>query len=93
VIVMMFYGYGGHMGGVGWVFMALSMVVFWGLVIAGIVLLARALTTSRPGSASTPPPSAEELLAQRYARGEIDTGQYQARLDTLHGSRPPAGTT
>jgi uncharacterized membrane protein len=30
--------------------------------------------------------SAEEILAQRYARGEINADEYQHRLAVLHGS-------
>ncbi|TMS00377.1 hypothetical protein EJK15_02860 [Nonomuraea basaltis] len=80
----MWWGYN-DMGGWGYALMGLSTVVFWGLVITAIVLAARHVSrTARTGPAF-PPPTAEELLAQRYARGEIDAEEYHSRLDILHG--------
>jgi uncharacterized membrane protein len=35
-----------------------------------------------------PLPDAERVLADRFARGEIDTGEYEQRLHTLRGARP-----
>ena len=32
----------------------------------------------------------EELLAERFARGEIDEQEYRLRLDTLHDRSGPA---
>ncbi len=56
----------------GWI----VMLVFWGLVIAGIVLLVRALTNrhvaGRPES-----DSALEVLRRRYAAGEITKEQFE----------------
>ncbi|TMS00369.1 hypothetical protein EJK15_02560 [Nonomuraea basaltis] len=81
---MMWWGHN-DMGGWGYAPMGLSTLVFWGLVITAVVLAARYVgRTACLGSAS-PPPTAEELLAQRYARGEIDTQEYHSRLDTLRG--------
>jgi len=78
----MMFDYGDHMSGVGWAFMSVSMVLFWGLLITGIVLLVRYLGTSSRES-SVPRPSPPELLAERFARGEIDEQEYRARLDAL----------
>jgi putative membrane protein len=78
----MMFDYGDHMSGVGWAFMSVSMVLFWGLLITGIVLLVRYLgRTSR--DANAPRPSPAELLAERFARGEIDEQEYRTRLDAL----------
>jgi Predicted membrane protein len=80
---MMWWDHG--MGGWGFALMGLSTVVFWGLLIAVIVLVARYLSrTSQPGPPS-PHPTAEDVLAQRFARGEIDAEEYRSRLDTLRG--------
>ncbi|WP_211266209.1 SHOCT domain-containing protein, partial [Streptomyces catenulae] len=43
-----------------------------------------------PGTPGRPLP-AEQILAERYARGEIDEEEYHRRLTTLRGS--PSGTT
>ena len=73
---------------VGWTW------VFGGLIIAGLVLLgilvARVVRGGvTPGSQPrTAPedPSATDQLAQRYARGEIDTAEYEERLRHLRGA-------
>lgn len=72
-------------GAWGWLAMAIGMLVFWAVVIGVGVLLFRAL--SRPGR-STPaaapgPPPAEQLLGERFARGEIDEDEYRRRLTVL----------
>ena len=75
---MMYYG---EMSGWGYALMAFSAAVFWGLVIVGIVLLVRHLGRSgRPRTAAQTP---EQLVAERFARGEIDESEYQARVATL----------
>ncbi|WP_431238032.1 SHOCT domain-containing protein [Mycolicibacterium aichiense] len=86
---MMFW-YGHDMS--GWVYagMAIGMVVFWVLIIAGIVMLIR-YTTGAPQGPAVPqfPPygeSPERLLAARFARGEIDEAEYRQRLAALRAS-------
>lgn len=89
---MMFW-YGHDMSGWGYVLMTIGMVVFWVLVIGGFVVLIRSITIS-PTSSSLPPqagPSPQQLLADRYARGEIDDGEYTRRLKTLNSGTPPTG--
>jgi putative membrane protein len=64
------------------------MVLFW-VVIVGIgVLIFRALgrTPERPHVQAGPSP--EQLLAERFARGEIDEEEYRRRLDALRGTGP-----
>lgn len=78
------FWFGGDTNGWGYVPMAMSMLVFWGLVIAGVVLLVRYLGRSGqidvgPLTARTP----EQLLAERFAHGEIDEHEYSNRLATL----------
>jgi len=86
-------GYWDGMGGwgMGW------MMLFWVLLLAGLVLLIVVLVRGLGGGArhdqGTPPTygpgpdlggvRARQILAERYARGEIDTEEYQARLRTL----------
>ena len=71
----------------GWPFMGLmmlGMVLFWVAVIAGIVLLVRwfmELSAPRPGG------EALEILRQRYARGEIDREEFEARRQDLERTR------
>jgi putative membrane protein len=78
---MMFPGWG--MG--GWMMASYGFVVL--LILIGIVVALVALSrrTGRGGPAVTP--TATELLAQRYARGEIDDDEYFQRLSVLDSSR------
>ncbi|MBB6473276.1 putative membrane protein [Sphaerisporangium rubeum] len=71
------------MGGWGYALMTLGMVVFWGLVAATIVLAIRYAGKTTRTDRIPSQQSAEEVLARRFARGEIDAEEYHARLDTL----------
>ena len=75
---MMFW-YDHDLSAWGWIGMILTMLAFWGLVVAAVAWLLR--------STETRDPRAEELLAERFARGEIDEVEYRERLATLHGAR------
>jgi putative membrane protein len=77
--------YGGDWGWGGWILMTVAMVVFWALVITAVVLVVRYLTSQRPSDTSPAATSrtAEEVLADRYARGGIDNDEYQRRLALL----------
>ncbi|MGH3780368.1 MAG: SHOCT domain-containing protein [Pseudonocardiaceae bacterium] len=66
----MMWWYGSGMSSWGYVLMTLSMVLFWALVIFGVVALIRFLASNDRPTASRPTP--EQLLAERFARGEID---------------------
>lgn len=93
-IVMMFW-YGSGMSGWGYGLMVLSMVVFWGLVLLGVVALIQYLARGGwpPAAQFSPRPAPEDLLAERFARGEIDEHDFRQRLDVLYyGSHPPANT-
>jgi len=81
---MMWYGPG--MGGWGFVLMTVGTVLSWALIIFGVIVVVRYLTAGgdrRREVRATP----DELLAERFARGEIDEQEYRQRLDALH-SRP-----
>jgi putative membrane protein len=80
---MMYYG--DHMTGWGWFAMSVGTVSFWGLLITAFVVLARHLSTSGQAPRVRPP---EELLAERFARGEIDETGYRERLGALHAHAP-----
>jgi putative membrane protein len=57
------------------------------LVIVGVVLLVRYLSSDR--RAPVPPAPADDprrILAERYARGEIDEAEYRQRLNVLGGA-------
>lgn len=80
----MMYGYGGG----GYALMAIGMVLFWGAVIFGVVALVR---HSRPaGPRLAEPAGPDRLLAERFARGEIDEDEYYQRLTSLRAADPAA---
>jgi len=58
------------------------MMLFW-LAVAGLVvwLVARYARPGRTGGDSTD--TARRVLAERYARGELDTDEYNHRLQNL----------
>lgn len=74
----------GDWNGWAWLAMVASMALFWGLVIYGLVTLARSTRTPSPGVGDGSDP--EEILRDRFARGEIDAQEYQERLRVLRGS-------
>ncbi|MBN9096656.1 MULTISPECIES: SHOCT domain-containing protein [unclassified Pseudonocardia] len=90
--MMFWYGNGNGVDGWVYVLMTVGMVLFWGAVIIGVIALVR--HTTRPeihAPSHTPPPTPQQLLAERFARGEIDEHEYRSRLDVLHQApRSPA---
>ena len=82
------YGDGG-IGWGGWFAMAVMMVVFWGAVAWVVVTLIRHNAARSSLAASTVPTTsnAEQILEERFARGEIDEAEYQRRRDVLRGGR------
>ena len=79
------YWYDHGMNGWGYAFMALGALGFWTLVAIAAVALLRspAAGPHRPG------PTPQQLLAERFARGEIDDDEYYRRLAVLeHGHWP-----
>lgn len=83
----MMFGYDGPIGAWGWFGMTVGMVAFWALVFAAIYWLVRS-TSDRGRAAETRHATPEQLLAERFARGEIDQDEYESRLDTLHRKVP-----
>jgi putative membrane protein len=70
--------------GTGWVF----MLLFWVLVIVGIIAIARWLTGASRRERGMPSPVHKiptDILRERYARGEIDREEFMQRLEDLNG--------
>ena len=80
-----YYSYGmsryGMMGGFGGWWMILAMVVFWGLIIWGVVALVRGrhsyCRTEHDNN------SALEILRRRYAAGEISKEEFEQKKKDL----------
>ena len=87
---MMYWGNG--VGGWGMVLMAVSGLLFWGLVIGGIVALVRYTGPgAQPSVPAAPGPVPQQLLAERFARGDIDEDEYTRRLQVLGATGPARG--
>ncbi|MEU8436133.1 SHOCT domain-containing protein [Streptomyces sp. NPDC029216] len=76
--------------------MSLTTLIIWTLIVAVAFLVIRSLRRDGTGSSTAQAPrpaggnEAERLLAERFARGEIDDEEYTRRLGILrkHGSWP-----
>ncbi len=71
---MMWFGWG------GW-WMTLSMILFWGGIIALVVWGLRAVDPVRRDDAHRP----RRILEERLARGEIDEEEFDRRIGALGG--------
>jgi len=82
----MMYGYGSGFGVGAWILMGLGMLLFWGVVVTFVILLVR---RTRTGSAlladPAPRSTALDILAERFARGEIDEEEFASRRRALLG--------
>ena len=81
----MMFPYGDHISGWGYALGIIAMVLFWAVLVLAIAAAVRYLERRRHESFPLPhpPPTAEQVLAERFARGEIDADEYRERLDTL----------
>ncbi len=74
------WGYGGP----GFFGMGFGMLLFWALLVVGVIVLLRWFAT---GADRRAPPaegaSALDILAQRYARGEIDRAEFEQKRRDL----------
>ncbi|MFC1491410.1 SHOCT domain-containing protein [Nitrospinota bacterium] len=83
------WGYGMHyMWGSFGIGMMIFMLIFWVLIIAGAVALIRWLWNGPSGSvsASSGGETAEDILKNRYAKGEIDKQEFESKLQDIRNS-------
>ena len=74
---MMNFGFS-PFGGFGWIF----MILWWVLIIAGIVALIKWFMAQSHGSHGHEKPPLE-ILKERYAKGEIDKKEFEERKKDL----------
>lgn len=80
----------GHMDWDGgwWILMAIGMVLFWGLVILGIVWLVRELGSGRGRGEPSRQDDPLAILDRSLAEGTISAEQYHERRAILSGGPP-----
>ncbi|MGP1678472.1 MAG: SHOCT domain-containing protein [Burkholderiales bacterium] len=80
----MMWGYDGiGFGGGG---MGIGMLLFWGLIIFGIVMLARGFggwSSSGAGVPAVRDKTPLDVLGERYASGEIDKAEFAQKRSDL----------
>ncbi len=80
-------GYGHHMwsgGWMGWIAGPVMMAAMLAIVAVFVVLVVRWLGSSGHGAPPAPPGRTPlDILGERYARGEIDTVEYEERRKAL----------
>ncbi|MFE6051308.1 SHOCT domain-containing protein [Kitasatospora sp. NPDC056446] len=98
-------GHGRGVGGWGIGLMAIGTLLVLALLVLLAVALFRYVSRTRQPVPPAPPGAAghgpggtsgwatgstpEQMLAERFARGEIDTEEYRHRLDTLRSANGP----
>lgn len=80
---MMWGGPGGY--GMNWGFGFIFMILFWIILIIGVVLLIRWLILQAKGESSygVKEDSALEILKKRYAKGEISKEEFEEKKKDL----------
>lgn len=83
------FGYAqGQFGPMGWVG-PIMMILFWGLIVVGIVVLIRYLSVQTRNAGGTGTSSrgagtdALAILRERFARGEIDAAEFEEKKRVL----------
>jgi putative membrane protein len=65
----------------------LPMMMFMVLLVGAVVWALVAITRSETTTTDAKRPTAQDILDERFARGEIDASEYRERMDALHGDR------
>jgi putative membrane protein len=77
----MMHGYWGGPMGFGWMG-GIFMLIFWAIIIIGIVWLVRYIVGSRT-CFTEHPDTPLEILKKRYAKGEIDKKEFEEKKKDL----------
>lgn len=72
--------WGGHWFG------GLLMLIFWIIVVVGVVALVRGILARGGGGSPAASESPLEILKRRYAKGEIDKAEFEEKRKDIFGS-------
>jgi len=78
------YGSGGYGGGYEWMSMIMPIILVIGIILLGIYLFRRDPSQVHT-NALAKQNGGLDILRERYARGEIDSAEYQSRKQDLEG--------
>lgn len=73
------------MGWGGWTLMILTMIAFWSLVVFGVLAIFRGDRGTRVEQRPVVR-HPQQILDERFARGEIEVDEYHARQAALHSA-------
>ena len=73
-------GWHDGMGAGGWIVVSVMMLLFWAVVVGGVVWLVRGARAGHPGVSGD---RARQILDERFARGELTEEEYRQRRDLL----------
>ena len=88
---MMWWNHG-NAGAGDWIAMSFMMLVFVGALVALGVWLLRGTRSTADHTHAAQAQSAEEVLAGRFARGEIEEDDYTKRRELLRNTATPTPT-
>ncbi len=69
-----------------WIAMVFVMLVFWTIIVGTVVAIVRSSRFRDHDHARGRLHDAERILADRFARGEIDADEYRQRSELLRSS-------
>jgi putative membrane protein len=81
-------GWGDGWGMAAWGWFALMHLVWWVLIISGIVVLVRWTVGSGRRRDQVQEDRALQIIRERYARGEIEKEEFEERRQALKGHDP-----
>lgn len=77
------YGYGWDGGWLGMGVGMIGVVLFWVLIVVGIVVLVKWLAVPQGTTSAPPTRNALDILKERYARGEIEREEFEQKKRDL----------